>query len=102
MALSCSRRKERICCPNTSADATCDEMVMKQFTYEKSNVIERCSVGRRSDLGVVLQHAGDEHDHNPSDYSHDSTATAHSNDDYNDAHGRRLLIAKARGDCVCG
>ncbi len=43
----------------------------------------------------MLQHAGDEHDHNPSDHGHDSTATACTNDDYNDAHGRRLLIAKA-------
>jgi hypothetical protein len=43
----------------------------------------------------VLEHAGDEHDHNASNHGHDSAATAHTNDDYNDAHGRRLLIAKA-------
>ena len=30
---SYSRRKERICCPNTSADATCDELVCKQAMY---------------------------------------------------------------------
>ena len=70
--------------------------------YEKSNVIERYSGGRRSDLRFVLQHAGDEHDHNPSDHGHGSTATARTNDDYNDAHGRRLLIAKAGGDYACG
>ena len=34
---------------------------------------------------------GDEHDHNPSDHGHDSTATACTNDDYNDTHGRRRL-----------
>jgi hypothetical protein len=31
--LSYSRRKERICCPNTSAEATCDELVCKQTIY---------------------------------------------------------------------
>ena len=31
--LSYSRRKERICCPNTSADATCDELVCRQTIY---------------------------------------------------------------------
>jgi len=49
----------------------------------------------------VLEHAGDEHDHNASNHGHDSAATAHTNDDYNDAHERRLLIAKAGGRFVC-
>jgi hypothetical protein len=43
----------------------------------------------------MLEHAGVDHDHNTSNHGHDSAATAHTNDDYNDAHGRRLLIAKA-------
>jgi hypothetical protein len=42
----------------------------------------------------MLEHAGVDHDHNTSNHGHDSAATAHTNDDYNDAHGRRLLIAK--------
>ena len=44
----------------------------------------------------MLEHAGDEHDHNASNHGHDSAATAHTNDDYNDAHERRLLSSQAR------
>ena len=68
--------------------------------YEKSNVIERCLGGRRSDVRFVLEHAGDVHDHNASNHGNDSPATAHANDDYNDAHGRRLLIARVGRGCV--
>ena len=49
----------------------------------------------------MLEHAGDEHDHNASNHGHDSAATANTNDDYNDAHERRLLIAKAGRRFVC-
>jgi hypothetical protein len=79
-------------------------MVVKQrFTYEKSNVIERCSGGRKSDLGFVLQHAGNNYDHNPSDHGRDSPGTGpcRAHDDNYDAHGRRLLIVKIRRGRVC-
>jgi len=44
----------------------------------------------------VWELAGDEHDHNASDNSNDSaTASCGTKDyDYNNTHGRRLLIAK--------
>ena len=61
--------------------------------YEKSNVIERYPGGRRSDVGFLLEHTGDDHNYNASNDSHDSAPTAHAIDDYNDAHGQRLLIA---------
>lgn len=61
--------------------------------YEKSNVIERCPRGRSSDVGFVFEYAGDDHDYNTSNHGHGSTATARTNNDYNDAHGQRLLIA---------
>jgi hypothetical protein len=49
----------------------------------------------------VLEHAGDDHDHNASnDGVNGSAATAcDANDDHN-AHERRLLIAKAGRGCV--
>jgi hypothetical protein len=40
----------------------------------------------------VLERANGDDDHNASNHGHNSAATAHTNDDYNDAHGRRLLI----------
>jgi hypothetical protein len=43
----------------------------------------------------VLEHAGVDHDHNAPNHGHNSAATAHANDDYYDAYGRRLLIAEA-------
>ena len=85
--------KEEFLRPNTSADATCDELVVNKnhSRYEKSNLIERCLGGHSSDVRFVLEHAGDEHNHNASNHGNDSPTTAHANDDYNDAHGRRLL-----------
>ena len=68
--------------------------------YEKSNHIEYCVVGDGPDDGFVLEHAGVDHDHHASNHGHSSAATAHTNDDYNDTHGR-LLIAKADRGCVC-
>jgi hypothetical protein len=51
----------------------------------------------------MLEHAGDNYDYNASNHGNDSPATAHANNDYNDAHGRRLLIARACRGCVpCG
>lgn len=39
----------------------------------------------------MLEHAGNHHDHNAPNHSHDSAATAGYTNDYNDAHERRLL-----------
>jgi hypothetical protein len=49
----------------------------------------------------VLQHAGVDHDHNASNHSHDSAATAYNTNDYNNAHERRLLIPKSAHGFVC-
>jgi hypothetical protein len=78
-----------------------NRFVNKPSRYEKSNVIERCCSHRRPDAGFVLKHAGDDHNHNASNYGHGPAATAYTNDDYNDSHGRRLLIDKAARGCVC-
>ena len=75
--------------------------IVNHSSYEKSNVIERCRSHRRPDPGFLLERASDEHDHNASNHSHNSAATAHTNDDYNDAHGRRLLIDRAGGGYGC-
>ena len=48
-----------------------------------------------SDFDLVRQFAGVDDDHNASNHGHGSATTAHTNDHYNDAHERRLLIAKA-------
>ena len=57
------------------------------------------------DAGFVLEHdAGDDHDHNASNHSPNgspATGSRVADDDNNDAHGRRLLIAKAGRGCVC-
>ena len=39
----------------------------------------------------MREHAGNDHDHNPSNYSYGSATTARTNDDYDNAHERRLL-----------
>ena len=82
--------------PNTSADATCDELVCENHSsYEKSNVIERCCSGRGPDAGFVLEHdTGDYHNDNASDHSPNGSPANGSRftDDDNDAYGRRLLI----------
>jgi len=82
--------------PNTSADATCDELVCENHSsYEKSNVIERCCSGRGPDAGLVLEHdARDDHDHNASNHSPNgspATGPRVADDNNNNAHGRRLL-----------
>jgi hypothetical protein len=53
----------------------------------------------------VFELAGDDHNHNASNHGlNGSAATSRfADDDNNDAHGRRLLIAKAgRGTSVAG
>lgn len=48
-----------------------------------------------SDLDLVREFAGIDHDHNASNHGHGSAATAHTNDNNNDSHGRRLLTPKS-------
>jgi hypothetical protein len=53
----------------------------------------------------VLEHARDHHDHNASNHSPNgspATGSRFADDDDNDAYGRRLLIAKARGAIASG
>jgi len=59
--------------------------------YEKRNDISHSLSYRRADAGFLLKHAGDHYYYNASNHSYGSAATARTNDDYNDAHGRRLL-----------
>jgi hypothetical protein len=59
--------------------------------YEKRNDISYCLSHHGPDAGFLLKHPGNQHYYNASNYSYDSTATAHTNDYDNDAHGRRLL-----------
>ena len=47
-----------------------------------------------SDVDLVREFPGNDHDHNTSNYCHGSSATANT-DDYNDPYERRLLIADA-------
>ena len=44
-----------------------------------------------ADHGVLLEPAGEHDDHDASNHSHGSAATAHTNDNNNDTYGRRLL-----------
>jgi hypothetical protein len=53
-----------------------------------------------SDVDLVREYPGNDHDHNTSNHCHGSSATANT-DDYNDPHERRLLIADVRRGCVC-
>ena len=58
---------------------------------------ERKNAGRGPDAGFVLEHARDHHDHNASNHSRSNgpAPDRDAHDNY-DAHGRRLLIVKAR------
>ena len=53
-----------------------------------------------SDVDLVREFPGNDHDNNTSNYCHGSSATANT-DDYNDPYERRLLIADVRRGCVC-
>jgi hypothetical protein len=44
----------------------------------------------------VWELAGNDDDHNPSNHCHGSATTARTNDDYNNAHERRLLSSVER------
>jgi hypothetical protein len=87
-------------CPNTSADATCDELVVNRpLLYEKRNDTECCVIRGGLDADFVLElDARDDHNYNASNHGHGSAATYYwrADNDNNDARGhRRLLIAKA-------
>jgi len=60
--------------------------------YEKRNDISHCLSHRRTDAGFLLKHAGDHYYYNASNHSYRSAATAHTNNNDNNAYGRRLLI----------
>jgi hypothetical protein len=62
-----------------------------RLRYEKRNNINWCLSLGRVGHGVLLEPAGEHDDHDASNHSHDCAATADTNDDNNDAYGRRLL-----------
>ena len=72
---------------------------------KKAMLLSGVVSGRGPDAGFVLEHdARDYHDHNASNHSPNgspATGSRFADDDNNDAHGRRLLIAKAGRGCVC-
>ena len=51
----------------------------------------------------MRRRAGGDYNHNPSNHSYNGSAATSrcADDDNNDAHGRRLLIAEAGRGCVC-
>jgi hypothetical protein len=50
----------------------------RQFnTYEKIDHPHFCAFDARLDAGVLLKRTRDDHNHNTSNYGHDSAATAH-------------------------
>ena len=71
-----------------------NRLVKKQFTYEKINHTWFCAFSRRLDVGLLRQRTCGNHDHDASNHCDYAGATADKPDnDDNDAHGRRLLIA---------
>ena len=79
---------------NTSADATCDELVVnKHSRYEKRNDINCCLSRSGTDAGFLLERAADHHHYHASNHSHGAAATAavSINNDDNTSDGWRLL-----------
>jgi hypothetical protein len=74
-----------------------NRLLKNNSSYEKSNHTWFSAVRCRFDAGLLCQRTRGDYNYNASDYRHNGgPASAFTNDNNNDAHGRRLLIGRSR------